>query len=129
MKRTRTYLVAALALVLAGCGDLTGVGVGMGGRDLEILWPRDNAVLRDIETIRARVRGYDLDDYEIYWYVDDSREYRMRDAWDERPPYKYDVVDTWYWDWRGRGPYTVGFIAEDRRGREIARRTVRVYVE
>jgi hypothetical protein len=38
-------------------------------------------------------------------------------------------VDTWYWDWRRRGPYTVGFIAEDRRGREIAHRTVRVYVE
>jgi hypothetical protein len=117
-------LVAGLAITLGACTDI----VGAGDRDLEIIWPRDGATLYDEEILRARLRGYNLDDYEIYWYVDDSRERRMYNEWHEQPRHKADWVDTWYWDWRGRGPYTVGFIAEDRRGREIAHRTVRVYV-
>lgn len=123
----RAALVAVLgtvALTLGACTDVFG-----GGRDIDIIWPRHGSVLYDEETLRARVRGYDLEDYDIYWYVDDSRAFRMWDEWYENPPHKADIVDTWYWDWRGRGPYTVGFIAEDRSGRQIARRTVRVYVE
>jgi hypothetical protein len=117
-------LVAA-SLAITACGDV----VAVGHRDLEILWPRHGATLMDEELLQARLRGYHLDDYEIYWYVDDSRERRMWNDWGSRPPTKSVWVDTWFWDWRGRGPYTVGFIAEDRRGREIAHRTVRVYVE
>lgn len=126
MRRVTVVAVLATTSVLFGaCTDL----VGVGQRDIEILWPRQGAVLYDYEMLRARVRGYDLDDYEIYWYVDDSRQWRMWNVYNDRPEHKAYEVDTWYWDWRGRGPYTVGFIAEDRRGREIARRTVRVYVE
>jgi hypothetical protein len=118
-----TALVAA-SLALGGCSDI----VGVRDRDLEIIWPRSGATLVDEEVLRVRLRGYDLDDYDVYWYVDDSREYRMWDEWDARPRHKAYVVDTWYWDWNGRGPYTIGFIVEDRRGYEIAHRTVRVYV-
>lgn len=117
--------VAAASLSFTACTDL----VGVRDRDLEILWPRDGAVLFDEELLRARLRGYSLDEYEIYWYVDDSRERRMWNEWGARTPHKVFLVDTWFWDWRGRGPYTVGFIAEDRRGRELAHRTVRVWVE
>jgi hypothetical protein len=119
-----TAAVAAATLTIGACSDI----VGVRDRDLDIIWPRNGATLIDEEVLRVRLRGYDLDEYDVYWYVDDSDEYRMWDEWDARPPYKADVVDTWYWDWNGRGPYTVGFIAEDRRGREIAHRTVRVYV-
>jgi hypothetical protein len=117
-------IAAALALSTAACSDVLG-----GGDDLEIIWPARNATLYDDEVLRARVRNRHLEDYDIYWYVDNSREVRMWDEWDHRTPHKAFVVDTWLWDWRGRGPYTVGFVAEDYRGRVIARRTVRVYVE
>jgi hypothetical protein len=123
----RAVLVAVLGVVSVGFSACVDV-VGIGGRDIEIIWPRHGATLQDYETLRARVRGYSLNDYDIYWYVDDSRERRMWNEWDDHRPHKAVVVDTWYWDWRGRGPYTVGFIAEDRRGREIGHRTVRVYV-
>ena len=116
--------LGVLAVVLSGCVDITG-----SDRDLEIIWPRNGATLYDEEVLSARVRGYDLDDYDIYWYVDDGTERLMWNEWDARRPHKAYVVDTWYWDWRGRGPYTVGFVAEDYRGRRIAHRTVRVYVE
>ena len=116
--------VAVLALSTASCTDVLG-----GNDELEILWPAPNATLYDEEVLRARVRNRHPEDYDIYWYVDDSRAELMWDEWDDRTPHKAYVVDTWYWDWRGRGPYTVGFVAEDYRGREIARRTVRVYVE
>jgi hypothetical protein len=116
--------VVALTVTLGACGDL----VGYGDRELDIIWPRNGATLQDDEVFRARLRGYGLEDYDIYWYVDDGRDRRMWNEWNERPAHKAYVVDTWYWDWRGRGPYTVGFVAEDRRGREIAHRTVRVYV-
>lgn len=122
-----SLVIVLLALPLASCGDIYGEG-GWGSRELEILWPRDNVTLRDEEVLRVRLRGRDLDDYDVYWYVDDSRERRMYNDWNGRPPAKFEIVDTWYWDWRGRGPYTVGFTAVDRRGRELAHRTVRVYV-
>jgi hypothetical protein len=118
-------VVLAAAMGLGACTDI----VGTGGRNLEIIWPRDGATLYGEETLRARVRGLELDEYEIYWYVDDGREWRMFDEWHERPPHKSEYVDTWFWDWNGRGPYTIGFIAEDRRGRQIGHRTVRVYVD
>lgn len=117
--------VLVLAMGLGACTDI----VGTGNRNLEILWPRDGATLYGEEVLRARVRGLELDEYEIYWYVDGGREWRMFDEWYERPPHKSEYVDTWFWDWNGRGPYTIGFIAEDRRGRQIGRRTVRVYVD
>jgi hypothetical protein len=117
-------VLAALSLAFGACTDMIGTD-----RNLEIIWPRNGATLYDYEMLRARMRGYDLDDYDIYWYVDDRRERRMWNEWHERPAHKAFLVDTWYWDWNRRGPYTVGFIAEDRRGREIAHRTVRVYVE
>lgn len=112
-------------VLLTACGDM----VGVRDRDLEVIWPRHGATLFDEEVLRVRLSGYSLEDYEVYWYVDDSRERRM---WNERrvgSPHKAYLVDTWFWDWRGRGPYTVGFIAEDHRGRQLAHRTVRVYVE
>lgn len=119
-------VLGAITITFGGCVDV--VGIGSRHRDIEIIWPRHGATLFDYETLRARLRGYDLHEYDMYWYVDDSRERRMWNEWDRGRPHKAVVVDTWYWDWRGRGPYTVGFIAEDRRGREIAHRSVRVYV-
>lgn len=119
-------IIAVALIPLTACVDL--VDVDRRTRDIEIIWPRHNAVLYDYEVLRARVRGYDLDEYDIWWYVDDSREHRMYDEWRERPAHKAFEVDTWDWYWNGSGPYTVGFIAEDRHGREIAHRTVRVYV-
>jgi hypothetical protein len=117
-----TIAIAGASLALGSCTDVYGPG---GGR-LDILWPTNGATLVDEEVFRARVSGYDLDEYEIYWYVDDSREERMWNDWNGRS--KVFVEDTWFWDWRGSGPYTIGFIAEDYRGRRIAHRTVRVYV-
>lgn len=120
-------VTALLTLPLAACGDV--VGVGVRDRDLEIMWPRNGATLYGYETLRARVRGYDLEDYDIYWYVDGGVERRMYDEWDDYPEHKSYEIDSWDWYWNGRGPYTIGFIAEDWRGQRIAHRTVRVYVE
>jgi hypothetical protein len=122
--RLAVLAIAVLILGLPACTDIYGAR----DRDLEILWPRNGATLVDEEVFGVRLRGYDLDEYDVYWYVDDSREQRMWDDWYSRPQQKSYIVDTWFWDWRGRGPYTVGFIAEDRRGRQLAHRTVRVYV-
>jgi hypothetical protein len=120
-----TAAVALIAILAGSCTDL----VGVSDRDLEIIWPRRDATLYDLEVLRARLRGQSLDDYDMYWYVDDSRERRMWNERYDRPAHKAAEVDTWLWDWNGRGPYTVGFVAVDRRGREVAHRTVRVYVE
>lgn len=117
-------LVAALCLTASSCPEI----YDLDRDDLEILWPRSGATLSGEELFRVRVRGRDVRDYEVYWYVDDSPEREMWDDRDSRPRQKVYLVDTWFWDWRGRGPYTVGFVAEDRRGRTIAHRTVRVYV-
>lgn len=117
-------LVALLTLTLGACTD----AIGIGSRDMEILWPRSGSTLDGYEVLRARVRGYDLDEYDIWWYVDDGVERRMYDEWSERPEHKSYEIDTYDWYWNGHGPYEIGFVAEDWRGREIAHRTVRVYI-
>lgn len=117
-------LMALLTLSLGACVD----SLGVGSRDLEIIWPRNGSTLESYEVLRARVRGYDLDEYDIWWYVDDGVERRMYDEWYERPEHKSYEVDTYDWYWNGSGPYEIGFVAEDWRGRRIAERTVRVYV-
>lgn len=119
-------LIAFLALMTLplGCVDVLGAG-----RDMEIIWPRNGATLHGYETLRVRVHGYDLDDYDVWWYVDDGVERRMYDEWHDRPRHKSYEIDTWEWYWNGRGPYEIGFIAEDYRGRRIAHRSVRVYVD
>jgi hypothetical protein len=116
--------LALIALSAASCTDITG-----SERDLQILWPREGATLRDEELLQVRLRGRDLDDYEVFWSVDGGREELMWNEWDDGTPYKGYIVDTWYWDWNGGGPYEVTFLATDFSGREIARRRVRVYVE
>lgn len=116
---------AVLALTLSACVEMGTAPA----RDLEIIWPARNAIMIDEEVLRVRLPGWHLDDYDVYWYVDNGPEVRMWNVRDGRTPHKAYPVDTWFWDWRGRGPYTVGFIAEDRWGYEIAHRTVRVYVE
>lgn len=118
-------VIALLTVPLGACVDV----IGSGSRDLEILWPHNGSTLYGYEVLRARVRGYDLEDYDIYWYIDDGVERRMYDEWYENPPHKAYGVDTYDWYWNGRGPYTIGFIAEDYRGRRIARREIRVYVD
>ena len=120
-------LVAVLTLPLGACDDV--VGVGVRDSDLEILWPRDGETLYGYEMLRARVRGYHLEDYEIYWNIDGGVLRRMYNEWEDYPEHKSYEVDTWDWYWNGRGPYTIGFIAEDRNGRRIGRRSVRVYVD
>jgi hypothetical protein len=120
---------ALMALVVTGLAVAACTEVGtFPAHDLDIIWPARGATLIDEEVLRVHLPGYRLDDYEVYWYVDDGPERRMGNVWNSRTPHKAYRVDTWYWDWRGRGPYTVGFIAEDRWGHPIAHRTVRVYV-
>jgi len=116
--------VAVLCLTASSCPEIYDVH----DRDLEVIWPRNGATLRDEELFRVRLRGRSLDDYEVYWSVDDSPERRMLNDRETGRREKVYLVDTWFWDWGGRGPYTVRFTAEDDRGRTIARRTVRVYV-
>lgn len=117
--------LAVIGLAVSACVELGTYPA----RDMEIMWPVRGAVMFDEEVLQVRIPGYRLDDYEVYWYVDGGPAVRMWNVRSTRTPHKAYVVDTWYWDWRGRGPYTVGFIAEDRWGHEIAHRTVRVYVD
>lgn len=130
---TRAFgTAAALAVVLftASCDLPLGVGDPFGSAYIEIAWPENDARLYGTEVFRARLRdGRRLDDYEMYWYVDDGRDERMYDNWQDRTPHKFDEVDVYRWDWRGRGPYTVTFVAEDYSGRVIGERSVRVYVD
>lgn len=116
--------LAVMSMTLAACAE---AGT-FPARELEIIWPTRGATLIDEEVLRVRLPGYSLNDYEVYWYVDNGPEVRMWNVRSGRTPHKAYPVDTWFWDWRGSGPYTVGFIAEDRWGNEIAHRTVRVYV-
>jgi hypothetical protein len=122
------FLIALMALLTLPLGACDNV-LGAGDHDLEIMWPRNGATLYGYEVLRARMRGYNLDDYDIWWYVDDGTERLMYDEWNDQTRHKSYEVDTWDWYWNGRGPYTIGFVAEDWRGNRIAHRTVRVYVE
>ncbi|MEK7218613.1 MAG: glycoside hydrolase family 6 protein [Patescibacteria group bacterium] len=92
---------------------------------LDVWWPTDNAVISGTQPFKVMLQDHVVQEYEAYWQVDGDRLNPMTTSM-EGYPHKETSVDLSGWTWRGRGPYTVTFVAKDGAGTVLAMRSVRI---
>jgi len=94
---------------------------------LDIWWPAEGAAVSGVEPWKGLLVDKPLSEYELYWQVDGDRLNRLPDNWDG-VPHKEDQIDLSGWNWKGRGPYRITFVAKNGAGGVLAEQSVNIYV-
>lgn len=94
---------------------------------ISICWPTDQAVVSGTQPFKALLNGYSVSSYRMYWKVDGGQENLMANS-NVDAPHKEAIVNVSGWNWRGRGPYVVTFVARDSTRNIIAQRSVSIFV-
>lgn len=93
-----------------------------------VWWPTNGAHVSGTQPVKALLDGQDTNTYQMFWSVDNG-------SWTRMPvnttdwPHMENQIDYSNWNWKGRGPYTLNFIATDNWGHEISRTNVDIYVD
>ncbi len=95
---------------------------------ISVWWPTQNATLSGTQPFKSLVDGMALANYKMYWRVDGGVENLMGDS-NNGGAHKEASVSVKSWTWRGRGPYTITFVAKNLQGTVIAQRNVTIYVQ
>lgn len=129
--RTRALAPLAVAILASACTDLaTGVGedsASARAAEIDVWWPTDGAQVSGVQPFKASLGTWKLNQYDMYWQVDGGELTYMGDSWVDGA-HKEIPVDVSEFTWRGAGPYTVNFVAKDRKGNVVAERSVQVTV-
>ncbi|MGH7141829.1 MAG: glycoside hydrolase family 6 protein [Minisyncoccia bacterium] len=96
------------------------------GLSIDIWWPTDGAHVSGVQPFKAMINGTDVSHYQMYWQVDNGQLVEMSDN-DTDSPHKEASVDLSQWNWKGSGPYTVNFVANEN-GSVVGQRSVEIYV-
>jgi endoglucanase len=127
-RRVGAPLLAAALLTVAACSDTPTAPIpgeaaySTSGGPLSVWWPTEDAWLEGVQPFQARMDGWPLSDYRLFWQVDGGKLNEMHDS-HEGGPHKRALVDVTAWDWRGSGPYKVTLEARARRGNRVLGRT------
>lgn len=95
---------------------------------MEIWWPVNGATLSGVQPFKAKLSNVDLSQYTMYWQVDGGQLNSMPDNSTDGP-HKEAAVNISAWNWRGRGPYTLNFVAKDASGRVLRQQSVQINVQ
>lgn len=118
-----------LAVLLVGA--LTAIGidkrVGANGASIDVWWPTQDAVLTGSQPFKALVQNNQIENYQMYWQVDNGQLNWMDNNYTDYP-HKEASVDLSGWSWHGSGPYLLTFVAKDYNGSTIAQRNVSIMV-
>jgi len=98
-----------------------------GGSTINLWWPTDGARLSGVQPLKAVIEGRDVGSYKMYWQVDGGTKVEMFNS-NEDYPHKEAWVDYGSWKWRGQGPYTLTFTAEQG-GSVIASKSINIYTQ
>lgn len=90
-----------------------------------VWWPVDGAHVTNVQPFKALLDGMAVDKYDMYWQVDGGALVTMPSNYNGYP-HKETMVDVSGWTWKGKGPYTVTFVAKAG-GAVIGQRTVNIY--
>jgi hypothetical protein len=93
--------------------------------NINIWWPTDGTRVSGVQPLKAVVDGREVGSYRMVWRVDDGTQVEMFNS-NEDYPHKEAWVDYSGWSWKGAGPYTLTFIAEEG-GATIGSKSVNIY--
>ncbi len=92
---------------------------------LDIWWPTNNSVLSGQTALKAMLENYSVNDYSVYWQIEDGPISMLATSYQDYP-HKETMVDVTSWNWKGAGPYTLTFIAKDNSARLLAQTSVTI---
>ncbi len=95
--------------------------------DVRVWWPTAGSNLAGSQPFKAEVKNMALDQYDMFWQVD-NRELSLMSNSTTDYPHKEMMVNVASWNWRGTGPYTLTFIAKDKSGNIVGQMTEQVSV-
>lgn len=99
--------------VSSGSGGSTNPG---SGSDLiNIWWPTNGAAVSGTQPFKAIFNGLPVEQYNMFWQVDNGQWIYMPNNYDGYP-HKQADVDLSGWVWKGSGPYDLNFIAQTNSG-------------
>jgi hypothetical protein len=94
---------------------------------VNILTPNDGVSLSGVQPFKAIMNGILLNNYQLYWQVDDGQLNLMTDN-QNGTPHKEAIVDFSGWNWRGSGPYKITFIAKNNQGGTLSQKSVNITI-
>lgn len=110
-----------------GTAAATPAPTGLPSSSIDVWWPVSGTTVSGTQPFKAMIKGLAPDQYSLFWQVDNGQLNRMSDSTQDYP-HKEASVDVSGWTWKGSGPYTVTFIANNSGGTEISRSSVQLTV-
>ncbi len=86
-----------------------------GSSNVQAWWPTNGATISGIQPFQGMYQGLSLDQYNMFWSVDNGQWNVMSDNY-ANYPHKQANVDVSGWTWDGNGPYDVKFIVQTSSG-------------
>ena len=108
-----------------GFGLLTPVAA-FASSNVDAWWPTSGATIQGAQPFKAMVPGLDVSQYDMFWQVDGGTWNWMSNSSTDYP-HKEALVDVTGWNWHGKGPYTINFVARQN-GVVIAQQSETIYV-
>jgi endoglucanase len=88
-------------------------------------WPKEGSSVTGTQSFTANLANWSVDQYEMYWSVDNGSANKMVNSYSGYPHKTADVnVDLW--QWQADGSYTLSFIAKQPNGTEITRTSINI---
>lgn len=90
-------------------------------------WPKGGETLKGTQPFQAVLSGWNVERYDMFWSVDDGALNKMSNSYTGSPHKLADVnVDSW--NWQADNSYKITYIAKQRSGLELARKSIEITV-
>ncbi len=94
---------------------------------ITIWWPNNNVTLNAIQPFKALSESRNLEDYQMFWQVDNGALNPMGDSFIDYP-HKEAMVDLTNWNWQESGNYEINFVAKNNSGDVIGQEKINILV-
>jgi endo-1,4-beta-D-glucanase Y len=95
--------------------------------NVSIWWPGSTQAVSGEQPFKAVLDGYDLNQYQMYWQVDNGG-LNLMSSVHGTAAHKISMVDLQYWTWSQSGRYTINFVAKKLDGTVIAQKSTIITV-
>lgn len=95
--------------------------------NVNIWWPTANAQITGMQPFKGMYSNLSASEYQMYWQVDGGQLNPMSDNATDYP-HKESQVDLTSWRWNANGAYTLTFVAMDKNGSIIGKKSVPIIV-
>ncbi len=129
MKKHKLFSLVSFSflLILLGTSIVPAKASATTAPTIDVWWPTDSVYVQGVQPFKALLQNNNLDQYQMFWQVDNGNAVQMYDSYTDYP-HKEAIVDVTNWNWKGKGPYIITLIAKDYRGNTLSTATRTIYI-